>query len=131
MSELDINQLMADSAKDAISFAQTNFQIELDGSPASLSKVDEIIGKIDVDEVSDEDLFTISYMLGAYVGQIFITQAGGSWVHLEQTEHEPPQTFVQKGQLTIAFPGKVYRSLMGTDQQLICEYYTDLVVQQD
>ncbi|WP_427979754.1 hypothetical protein, partial [Agarivorans sp.] len=125
MSELDIKKLMADCAKDAQNFAKQNYNFELKMAASSVPMVDEILSQIDGDDISDQDLFTLSYMLGAFLGEVFIREVGGHWIYQEETEEEPPQTFLKIGENTIAFPSKVYHALVGNSEESIQQYYQE------
>ncbi|GGB10500.1 hypothetical protein [Agarivorans gilvus] len=128
MSEsINISELMKATAKDAIDFAANEFNVTLDYSEESVSLVQAIISKIDILSLDDNQLFTLSFMYGAYLGEVFIQHVGGNWLHIEESEDEPPQTFVAIGENTIAFPGKVYQALTSSDDQNLDEYYCELV----
>ncbi|WP_157378558.1 hypothetical protein [Aliagarivorans taiwanensis] len=128
MSEsINITELMKATAKDAIGFADQEYNVTLDFSEESVSLVQSIVASIDSLALDDNQLFTLSFMFGAYLGEVFIQRVGGNWLYLEETEDEPPQTFVAIGDSTIAFPGKVYQALLGSDDQALDEYYCELI----
>ncbi|BEU02823.1 hypothetical protein OAG1_16230 [Agarivorans sp. OAG1] len=129
MSEqINIQQIMQDSSQDAVSFAKERYNYDLDFSDSSVTLVNNIISGIDAISIDDKELFTLSYIFGAYVGEVFIKQVGGAWLFQEETEDEPPQTFVKINENTIAFPSKVYHLLIGTEDQALDEYFAELVV---
>ncbi|MEE1672893.1 hypothetical protein SNR37_002304 [Agarivorans aestuarii] len=128
MSEkVNIVELMQGTAQDAVTYAKETYQYQLDYSNTSISLVQSMLESIDSSKLSDEELFTIAYLFGAYIGEVFIKQVGGSWLYVEETEDEPPQTFLEYLDKTIAFPSKVYHFLLGSDDQSLDEYYVELL----
>lgn len=127
MSDINITELMQQSAKDASSFAMQEYSIELNGSLESVALVSSLIQKLQASSLDDQQLFTLSYMFGAYLGEVYIREMQGAWLYEEETEDEPPQTFVVNGEYKIAFPSKVYHALVGSDPQELDEYFCELI----
>lgn len=130
MTNDEFTQMMQISAEDAINIAADEHKITLDYSISSLIQIDKLIEAIKLQTLSDDETFTYSYVLGAYLGEVFIRNFGGDWLFIQETDDEPPQTFVKKDGCTIAFPSKVYHALMGNEEQSLAEYFCDLAQQQ-
>ncbi|WP_221074018.1 hypothetical protein [Agarivorans aestuarii] len=129
MDAKEFTELMQNSAKDAVLFAQEEYQFKLDFSLESISQIDQIIAKLSLQVLDDKALFTYSFLLGSYLGEAYIKTYGGHWLYEEETEDEPPQTFVVDGDKTFAFPSKIYHSLVGTEEHTIDEYFEKIAEQ--
>ncbi|WP_026972606.1 hypothetical protein [Aliagarivorans marinus] len=127
MSDINIADLMRQSAKDASDFALQEYSIELNGSLESVALVSALVQKLNTASLDDQQLFTLSYMFGAYLGEVYIRELQGAWLYEEETEDEPPQTFLVNGEYKIAFPSKVYHALVGSDSQELDEYFCELL----
>jgi hypothetical protein len=84
---------MKQCASDAAQFASEEYQINLDFSLDSLPLVDTILIRLhDVNRqqrFSDEHMFTLCNIFGAYLGQVFISVVGGEWIHQKADESAP------------------------------------------
>ena len=92
-TQQELDKLMQQCAADAVQFASEEYQINLDFSLESLSLVDNILARLHeinrLQRFSDEHLFTLCNIYGAYLGQIFISVVGGEWVHQKADETAP------------------------------------------
>ncbi|GAB1620153.1 hypothetical protein F9L16_06605 [Agarivorans sp. B2Z047] len=129
MDAKEFTELMQNSAKDAVLFAKEEYQIELDFSLNSIADIDKIIAQLSIQALDDKALFTYSFLLGSYLGEVYIQSYNGHWLYEEETEDEPPQTFVVDGDKTFAFPSKIYHSLVGTEEHSINEYFEKIAEQ--
>ena len=81
MTQEELNQLMADSAQNAIIASKDEFNIELDYSVDSVALIDDIIlcwiDKYKDQALEDQAVFTLCNIYGAYLGEIFKTVVGG------------------------------------------------------
>ena len=111
MTTSSISQLMQDAAKDAIAYASEEFQLTLDNSLASLSLIDQMLSELHQRELqqahSAELLFTLCNMLGAYIGEVFIAQAGGQWQY-NQTDEKAPFIYVAHNSKEFPFASVCY-----------------------
>ncbi|MGY5449754.1 hypothetical protein ACVFI8_02210 [Agarivorans sp. MS3-6] len=123
MDTKEFTELMKNSAQDAVLFSQEAFQVELDFSISSVNSIDQMIQQLSLQALDNKALFTYSYMLGGYLGEVYIKTYSGHWLYEEETEDEPPQTFVVNGENTFAFPSKVYHALIGTEDVSFTEYF--------
>jgi hypothetical protein len=126
MNNDEFIQMMQASAKDAVVICSENYDLSLDYSVKSVEDIDQILVKIGQQTLDEKELFTYSYIFGAYLGEVFIRSFGGSWLLVAETEDEPPQTFVTLGNSTIAFPSKVYHMLQGNEDQPLADYFVEL-----
>ena len=130
VSGADLQQLMADTAADAMTYAAEEFSTNLDNTEASIALIDELILRVRDkygDKVHDSKvIFTLCNMFGAYLGEIFRAQYGGTWVY-DDTDPNAPSVFLQHGDYTFAFAGIVYQRLIN-DQNLSARLYYDEAV---
>jgi hypothetical protein len=89
----ELEQLMQQCAADAVQFAAEEYQLELDFSVESLALVDTILARLSevqrLQRFSDEHMFTLCNIFGAYLGQVFISVVGGEWLHQQGDESAP------------------------------------------
>lgn len=89
----ELEQLMQQCAADAVQFAAEEYQLDLDFSLESLALVDTILTRLHevhrLQRFSDEHMFTLCNIYGAYLGQIFISVVGGEWIHQQSDESAP------------------------------------------
>ncbi|MFM2485075.1 hypothetical protein [Celerinatantimonas yamalensis] len=123
MDPANISELMRASAADAVHFAEEQQITTLDYSISSLADVELLLIPLRSDSINDKMLFTLSYMFGAYMGEIFIQNYGGHWFHQEEQGGEPPQTFVIRDPYSYAFPGIVYQYLINNEQYSLVDYF--------
>ena|SRR5690554_1294735 len=130
LSGADLQQLMADTAVDAVSYAAEEFSTTLDKTEASIALIDELI--LGVREKYGEQIhdskviFTLCNMFGAYLGEIFRSQYGGTWVY-DDTDASAPSVFLKYGDYTFAFAGIIYQRLIN-DQNLSARLYYEEAV---
>lgn len=126
----DLQQLMADTAVDAATYAFEEFSTTLDHSQASLAQIDELILQAREkygEKVNDSKvIFTLCNMFGAYVGEIFRAQYGGTWVY-DDTDISAPSVFLQHGDYTFAFAGIIYQRLINDQNLSVRRYYEEAV----
>ena len=87
-ADAKVRQVAEAYAADAVDFARNKFQLTLDGSDASVTHIETILGimhdQMAESKPSDEQVFTFAKMFGSYVGEIFRRNHGATWglVHL-------------------------------------------------
>lgn len=126
MNQDQFTQMMQESASDAVALSVEEYDVELDFNTDSVEKVDHLLATIATQPLNDKELFTYSYIYGAYLGEVFIRSFGGQWLYVSETNDEPPQCFVKIADNTIAFPSKVYHRLMGSEEQSLTDYFAEL-----
>lgn len=126
----ELSQLMADSAQNAIETTQKEFDIILDGSPASIALVDDAILKFieKYKELALEDkaVFTICNLFGAYIGEVFKQRVGGQW-HYDESDPQAPYTVISYADKEYAFAGICYQRLVNDSQISVKEYFDKAV----
>lgn len=125
MQQSELNQLMQDAAADAVSYAKEEHQQTLDGNIDSLTAVDNVLSQLHAREKtkhhSAEMLFTLSNILGAYIGELFIAHVGGHWQHNQQDE-TAPFVFVQFQDKEFPFASVCYHKITRDDSISLLGY---------
>lgn len=125
MNREELNELMQDSAKNAVITTREEFGINLDHSPESIKLVDEVILKwIEryKDKVlEDKAIFTLCNIYGAYVGEVFKEIVGGQWTY-DESNPEAPHVLFEYGSRSYAFAGICYQRLVN-DSQISVDFY--------
>ncbi|RKF19640.1 hypothetical protein DBZ36_04010 [Alginatibacterium sediminis] len=117
-----IQTLMEESAQDAVNYANENYEVVLDYSFDSVKSADAIVQLLSDTVIDDQTMFTLSYIFGAYLGEVYRREREGEWLYVEATDSEPPQTFFKHGEKTFALPSKVYHVLNGSSDETLTEY---------
>ena len=114
MQSQELSELLKASAQDAVKYAAEQYQITLDGSFASLAQVDELLSHIYADQQakphSNEMIFTICNIIGAYVGEIFIENVGGHWQN-NNIDQSAPYMAVGFGDKEFPFASVCYHKI--------------------
>ncbi|MDC0603185.1 hypothetical protein OAP14_09205 [Aliiglaciecola sp.] len=130
MTQEELDQLMADSAQNAIETTKDEFDIELDGSVNSIALVDDVIlnwiGKYKDQALEDNAVFTICNIYGAYVGEIFKAAIGGSWRY-DESDQDAPYVVVEYAGKSYAFAGVCYQRLVNDSQIHVADYFNQAV----
>lgn len=128
MEQQALNQLMRESADDAIRTSREEFGIELDYSPDSISLVDTIILKFldtyNEQALEDKAVFTLCNIYGAYIGETFRKLAGGQWQYNLQNE-EAPSIMLMYQEKTFAFAGICYERLVNDSNISVKRYFDE------
>ncbi|MDN4500958.1 hypothetical protein QX776_00940 [Alteromonadaceae bacterium BrNp21-10] len=130
MTQEELNQLMADSAQNAILTTKDEFSIELDNSTDSIAVIDDVllswIEKYKDQALEDQAVFTLCNIYGAYVGEIFKNVVGGNWQY-DESNPDAPYIVLEYAGKTYAFAGICYQRLVN-DSQISVKSYFDLAV---
>ncbi|GLR70439.1 hypothetical protein [Agaribacter marinus] len=130
MNEAELDQLMKDSAKDAVSTAKVEFDIQLDYSPESIQNVDSAIlsflEKYAHVALEDKAVFTICNIFGAYVGEVYKSISDGHWIY-DVSESDAPSIYMKLNDLTFAFAGVCFEKLVRNQDISIEEYFVNAV----
>ncbi len=114
MQTHDIAKLMQDAAKDAVSYIAEQHQLTLDFSLASLIDVDTVLATLHQQQQqqshSAELLFTLSNIIGAYIGEVFLENYGGNW-HSNNADNEAPYISVQLSDKEFPFASVCYHKI--------------------
>ncbi len=130
MTREELNELMADSAQNAIKTTQEEFQIELDNSPDSISKVDDVllnwIGRYKDQALEDKAVFTLCNIYGAYIGEIFKVLVGGEWTY-DEANPDAPYVLLEYAGKSYAFAGICYQRLVNDSTISVKKYFDKAV----
>ncbi|MEQ3653593.1 MAG: hypothetical protein ABNH33_09740, partial [Glaciecola sp.] len=119
MEQQALNQLMRDSANDAITTSQEEFNVQLDYSVDSVAQVDQIILQFlenyKEQALEDKAVFTICNIYGAYIGETFRKLAGGQWQYNIENEDAPTIMLIFNDK-SFAFAGICYERLVNNSK---------------
>ncbi|MBD3584597.1 hypothetical protein HHX48_02470 [Salinimonas sp. HHU 13199] len=131
MQQQELEVLMKDSAANAVETAQSEFSVSLDYSTQSIRLVDDVIlmflEKFQDKALEDTAVFTICNIYGAYLGEVFKKQVGGTWRY-DDSDPEAPFVLLDVGENSYAFAGICYERLVN-DSQISVYNYFDLALQ--
>lgn len=126
MLQEELDQLMQETANDAVQAAKEECSIVLDFSISSVAKVDDtiehFIKAFPSQTLEDKAIFTLCNMYGAYVGEIFKRLAGGQW-HYDTSIPEAPAIFLVIKDKSYAFSGICYDKLVKNPDIKIQQYF--------
>lgn len=126
MTQDELNQLMADSAQNAIETTQSEFNVVLDGSVDSIATVDDVIlswiHKYKDQALQDSAVFTICNIYGAYVGEIFRQLVGGQWRY-DESDQDAPYVVLEYAGKSYAFAGICYQRLVNDSLISVKSYF--------
>lgn len=126
MNKQELNQLMVDSANDAVKVSNEEFSIALDYSKDSVQHVDEVLQayltKYHDQALEDKAVFTICNIFGAYVGECFKRLAGGQWIY-DESNPDAPSIYIVIGENSYAFAGICYQRLVNKTGLSVNEYF--------
>jgi hypothetical protein len=114
MQPNEISTLMQGAASDAVGYAAEQHQQKLDFSLASLEQIDTMLATLHQKQQqqrhSAEMLFTLSNILGAYVGEVFIANYGGFWLN-NTADNAAPYISVQLSDKEFPFASVCYHQI--------------------
>lgn len=114
MQQQELNNLMQAAANDAKTYTAGEHNLALDNSVDSLQRLDQVLDTLHQREKtqrhSAELVFTLSNILGAYAGEVFIANVGGQWQHNQQ-DSDAPFVFVQFNDKEFPFASVCYHKI--------------------
>jgi hypothetical protein len=126
INQTELQQLMLESASEAVQYAAEKHQQHLDFTKESASQLDEILTKLHHEHknqaISKEHLFTLSYLFGAYLGQIFQQKVGGEWAQLPLGDDNSPVICLCHHDKEFPFASVCYNKIVN-DASLSLSYY--------
>lgn len=126
MTQEELDQLMADSAQNAIETTLDEFKIELDGTVESIALVDDVIlnwiDRYKDKALEDTAVFTICNIYGAYIGEIFKNLVGGHWLY-DESDQDAPYVVLEYAGKSYAFAGICYQRLVNDSQISVNNYF--------
>lgn len=126
MQQHELEQLMADSAKDAVGTSRDMFEVNLDYSADSIELVDSLllafIDKYKDQALEDNAVFTLCNIYGAYIGEVMRSLIGGKWRY-DETNKSAPFVVLDVGEYSYAFAGICYERLVNDSQVSVKAYF--------
>ena len=126
MTSAELTDLMIDSAQNAITTTEEEFNLILDGSDHSIDLVDDVIlswlGRYKDQALEENAVFTICNIYGAYIGEIFRNKVGGNWAY-DESNPDAPYVVLNYAGNTYAFAGICYQRLVNDSQISARSYY--------
>jgi hypothetical protein len=126
MTSAELTDLMIDSAQNAVTTTEEEFNLTLDGSDQSIDLVDDVIlswlGRYKDQVLEENAVFTICNIYGAYVGEVFRNKVGGNWAY-DESDPDAPYVVLNYAGSTYAFAGICYQRLVNDSQISVRSYY--------
>lgn len=126
MNQTELQQLMTESASEAVQYAAETHQQHLDFSKESAGQLDEMLTTLHQQHkhqaISKEHLFTLSHLFGAYLGQIFQQKVGGEWQQLQLGDDDSPVICLCHNGKEFPFASVCYNKIVN-DVSLSLSYY--------
>jgi hypothetical protein len=120
---------------DCIDVARTNFQVNLDGSDASIELIEQMLGQLQ-DQLpaagpSQEQIGAFAKMFGSYVGEVFRLKHGAEWGIVRLGEMEFPGMRSAANGLQFWPWERAYKRIVEGPENNIWHYYVALVENSD
>ena len=126
MQPSQLNDLMEQSAQDAVATASEQAGFSLDFSEDSIQLVDktiaEILHKFPDESQEDKAVFTICNIFGAYLGEVFKKHHGGEWQYSD-ADANAPSIYLKVNEHSFAFAGICYEKLVKNHSISVAKYY--------
>ncbi|MBT41666.1 MAG: hypothetical protein CMF12_04000 [Idiomarina sp.] len=124
MNSDELNKLMAQLSEDAVVFAKNEYDIELVKEVTAIQQVDTIITALKErgsSSFKDKELFTLSNVLGAYVGEVVKNETGGEWLY-DVSDEKAPAVRLLIERSDYPFASVVYQHLTSKPDVSVYEY---------
>ena len=137
MSEPTINDMMLAYSKDAVDFAQQNFNIDLDYSNESIRYLEKIaeelhksmkssfFGKLFGKTPNEEEIDTVCKMLGGYFGEVYLKNMPGTW----EVNEELGVLGIRHEDAWIFPPSKTHKRLLNGAEDNLESYFQVALMQ--
>lgn len=131
----DLQSEMAAAAESAVQHARKFFSTDLDFSSRSMEDVELILsrlydkvpkgflGKLLKQKPSDEQMAQMAVAYGAYVGEVFRREFGGTWSKENFADQQDALALKFSDTNMIFPPGKVWRRLRNGDEDNVLVFY--------
>jgi hypothetical protein len=131
----NIARIAAAYCLDCIDVAKANFQMELDGSDASIELVERMLGELHdqlpTAKPSEEQIGAFAKMFGSYVGEVFRLKHGAEWGIVRLGETEFPSMRSSADGLQFWPWERSYKRIIEGPENNIWHYYVALVERGD
>lgn len=126
MSPNELEELMSDSADNAVKTAQAEFNTPLDFTAQSIATVDDLllafIEKYQEKALEEKAVFTICNIFGAYVGETVRRYVKGTWIY-DESNPQAPYMLLAVESNTYAFAGICYERLVNDKSVSVKSYF--------
>ena len=126
MNTQELNELMKESALDAISYVHGTHGKDITLCQKDLATIDLVLTKLAVEHmqqpISDQDLFTASSILGAFVGELFKTTVGGEWF-MDESPSGAPYVVLNYAGKSFAFTSMCFEKIAKTPEVSVARYF--------
>lgn len=126
MEKTPLNETMQAASQDAIVFAQEIMGFTLDKSLDSLYLIDALLLQLKEQHLlknfTAAELFTLSSIFGAYVGELFIKHRAGEWFY-DESKAEEPYTAVKVQDKDFPFASICYHQIVNKPQMSLSAYF--------
>ncbi len=126
MQQQELEELMAQSAKDAVGTSLESFDVRLDYSAESIALIDDLllafIARYKDQALEDSAVFTLCNIYGAYIGEVIRSLIGGQWRY-DETDPKAPYVVLDVGEYSYAFAGICYERLVNDSQVSVKAYF--------
>lgn len=122
----ELNALMRESSQDAIGYMQNIHNHTVTICQQDLTVVDIVLTKLSIEHIQtpigDEDIFTICSILGAFIGELFKTTAGGEWF-MDQSVADAPFVVLNYAGKSFPFASVCYEKIVNKPEISVAKYY--------
>ncbi|WP_337881569.1 hypothetical protein [Rheinheimera sp.] len=126
MDQKQITELMQSASIDAIKFVSDFAGVELDFSLESIVQLDQVLAQLKQQHQQKHytaaELFTLSSILGAYTGEVFIRHRAGHW-HYDQSNSAEPYTAVKVNDKDFPFASICYHQIVSRPEMSLSAYF--------
>lgn len=126
MTPTELNTLMTESARDAVTVTKEQFGIDLDYSSQSIENIDlAITNYLDTfreQALENKAIFTLCNIYGAYLGETCKTIVGGEW-RIDDSNSDAPNVFLHINDNSYAFAGICYEKLVNDSAISVQAYF--------
>jgi hypothetical protein len=127
MSELkQLNQLMLDSAEDAVKYVKHISDKDIKLDYAGLGELDLVLDELAKENamtpLEDKVLFTVSTMFGAFIGELFKIEAGGEWF-MDESDPKAPFIVLNYAGRAYPFASVCFEKIVNNSEISACRYF--------
>ncbi|MFC6439542.1 hypothetical protein [Bowmanella sp. JS7-9] len=130
MTQEELDQLMIDSAQNAVDTTKQEFNVKLDNSPESIVQVDSVLlawlDRYKDQVLEDQAVFTLCNIYGAYVGEVFRQHVGGQWRY-DGSNPDAPYVVLEYAGHSYPFAGICYQRLVNDNQISVRNYFEQAI----
>jgi hypothetical protein len=105
---------------------QSTHGLSVSLNQADLTAVDTVLTKLSIEQIpnplTQENLFTICSILGAFIGEIFKATAGGEWF-MDESVPDAPFVVLNYAGKSFPFASICYEKIVNKPEVSIAKYY--------